>query len=323
MENDKNQILYGWDVGSDLSVNATSNGHWVFTNALRQSVEVKYTMSDQTSGMAADKGKHELSEREKWELEMKEIVKQSRLIIPCDSYTNYYVRELEVDRKSLKSYDGQNYRFYTSTIDFKPGVNLLFGGNGQGKSSLIEYLKTLCGVKQPMGKEKGIFKYSRLTKTNELVKVYTFINRENNASYFDGDTYDQDFYTFNLVRKWQAGSRSEGQSVIQSIADFLYVLDGLDKDTKAIILMDEIDSGLDACMCKYLVSRLKKVIKDKPNLQMFIAFNQYEISKLDSKWINICTGLIEDCPKTYEEYYKRLSENKKRFKRKVDLEVRK
>lgn len=37
----------------------------------------------------------------------------------------------------------------------------------------------------------------------------------------------------------------------------------------------------------------------------------------------ICTGLIEDCPKTYEEYYKRLSENKKRFKRKVDLEVRK
>ena len=87
--------------------------------------------------------------------------------------------------------------------------------------------------------------------------------------------------------------------------------------------MDEIDSGLDACMCKYLVSRLKKVIKSKPNLQMFIAFNQYELSKLDSKWINVCTGLIEDCPKTYEEYYKRLSENKKRFKRKVDLEVRK
>ena len=151
---------------------------------------------------------------------MKEIVKQSRLIIPGDSYTNYYVRELEVDRKGLKSYDGQNYRFYTSTINFKPGVNLLFGGNGQGKSSLIEYLKTLCGVKQPMGKEKGIFKYSRLTKTNELVKVYTFINRENNASYFDGNTYDQDFYTFNLVRKWQAGSRSEDKVLFNLLQTF-------------------------------------------------------------------------------------------------------
>lgn len=62
---------------------------------------------------------------------------------------------------------------------------------------------------------------------------------------------------------------------------------------------------------------------DKPNLRMFIAFNQYEISKLDSKWINVRTGLIEDYPKTYEEYYKRLSDNKKKFKRKVDLEVRK
>ena len=41
------------------------------------------------------------------------------------------------------------------------------------------------------------------------------------------------------------------------------------------------------------------------------------------KWINICTGLIEDCPKTYEEYYKRLGENNMKFKRKVDLEVRK
>ena len=302
-------------------ISESNNMEWTFTNIEGQSIEVKYNLPHEEPKKTVEKV--ELSEREKWELEMKETVLQSRLTIPCDFYTNYFVRELGIDRKGLKSYDGCNYRFYTSTFDFKPGVNLLFGGNGQGKSSLIEYLKTLCGVKQPMGSEKAIFKYSRLTKTNEFVKVYTFSNRENNASYFDGNTYDQDFYNFNLVRKWQAGQRSEGQIVIQSISDFLYVLDSLDKDTKAIILMDEIDSGLDAYMCKYLVTRLKKVLKDKPNLQIFIAFNQYEISKLDSKWINVCTGLIEDCPKTYEEYYKRLSENKKKFKRKVDLEVKK
>ena len=294
---------------------------WTFPDTLGQPVTFRYTTEPKIEESAVIIS--DLSEREKWELEMKELVLQSRLTIPCDFYRNYFVRELGIDRKGLKSYDGCNYRFYTNTFNFKPGVNLLFGGNGQGKSSLIEYLKTLCGIKQPVGSEKAIFKYSKLTKTNEFVKVYTFINRENNASYFDGDAFDPDFYNFNLVRKWQAGERSEGQSVIQSISDFLYVLDSLDKDTKAIILMDEIDSGLDACMCKYLVNRLKKVIKDKPNLQMFIAFNQYEISKLDPKWINVCTGLVEDCPKTYEEYYKRLSENKKKFKRKVDLEVRK
>ena len=73
-----------------------SNNVWTFTNILEQPVTVKYSLSKEENTNLEEKST--LSEREKWELEMKEIVKQSRLIIPCDSYTNYYVRELEVDR---------------------------------------------------------------------------------------------------------------------------------------------------------------------------------------------------------------------------------
>ncbi len=263
------------------------------------------------------------SKRDLYEQEIKELVKNAFINVDAHNINNFHLRELAIDRKGMKEFDGDNYRFYTNTIDFKPGINLLFGANGQGKSSLIEYLDTLSNSREPMGSDKSIFKFCRLTKTKDDIKVYSFVNRKNNASYFDGQTLNEDLFVFNSIRKLQSSERSEGQSVIQSLSDFFYVIDRLDANTKAVILMDEIDSGLDACMCSYLVKRLKKLTSLKPNLQIFIAFNQYEISKLDKEWINVCTGEIEDCPKTYEEYYKRLSKNKQKFKRKVDKEIRK
>lgn len=263
------------------------------------------------------------SKRDLYEQEIRELVKNAFINVDSHDINNFHLRELAIDRKGMKEFDGDNYRFYTNTIDFKPGINLLFGGNGQGKSSLIEYLNTLSNSREPMGSDKSIFKFCRLTKTKDDIKVYSFVNRKNNASYFDGQTLNEDLFVFNSIRKLQSSERSEGQSVIQSLSDFFYVIDRLDANTKAVVLMDEIDSGLDACMCNYLVKRLKKLISLKPNLQIFIAFNQYEISKLDKEWVNICTGEIENCPKTYEEYYKRLSNNKQKFKRKVDKEIRK
>lgn len=264
-----------------------------------------------------------LSKRDKFELEQKRICENAIINIEPDLYCNYHLRKLQIDRKSLKSYDGYNYRFYTNTINFKAGVNLLFGGNGQGKSSIIEYLRALASVRDPLGSYKGIFRYCKLTKVKGQLNSYSFVNSENNGTYFDGNTLDGNKYEFGLIRKMQSTMRSEGQNVMQSMTDFLHALDHLDKDINAVIFIDELDSGLDVCMCRYLVKRLKKVIKEKPNLQFFIAFNQYEISKLDSQWLNVCTGELEDCPKTYEEYYKRVSTNKQTFNRKVDKEVKK
>lgn len=264
-----------------------------------------------------------MSKRDAFELEQKRICENAIINIGPDSYCNYHLRKLQIDRKGLKSYDGYNYRFYTDTINFKAGVNLLFGGNGQGKSSLIEYLRALASVRDPLGSYKGIFRYCKLIKVEGELKSYSFVNSEDNGTYFDGNTLDENKYEFGLIRKMQSTMRSEGQNVMQSMTDFLYALDHLDKDNKAVVFIDELDSGLDVCMCRYLVKRLKKVIKEKPNLQFFIAFNQYEISKLDSQWLNVCTGELEDCPKTYEEYYKRVSINKQIFNRRVDREVKK
>ena len=264
-----------------------------------------------------------MSKRDEFELEQKRICENAIINIEPDSHYNYHLRKLQIDRKGLKAYDGYNYRFYTDTINFKAGVNLLFGGNGQGKSSLIEYLRALASGRDSLGSYKGIFRYCKLTKVKGQLSSYSFVNSEDNGTYFDGNTLDGNKYEFGIIRKWQSATRSEGQNVMQSMTDFLYVLDHLDKDTKAVIFIDELDSGLDVCMCRYLVKRLKKVIKEKPNLQFFIAFNQYEISKLDSQWLNVCTGELEDCPKTYKEYYKRVSANKQTFSRKVDREVKK
>ena len=109
---------------------------------------------------------------------------------------------------------------------------------------------------------------------------------------------------------------------MQTVCDFLYVLDHAERSSNALVLIDEIDSGLDACACQYLIRRLRKVMKEHPNMQFLLAFNQYEMSKLDKQWLNVCTGELEECPKTYEEYVSRLKANKKAYKRRVDRYVR-
>ena len=227
--------------------------------------------------------------------------------------SNFHLTSLHIDNKAYKENTGWS-RFYCDDFTFKPGINLLFGGNGQGKSSLIEFLCAYAGNSFEGEKLK---KYCTISYNGGGFKIYSFSNSKNNQR------YNRDIDSlFGLQRHWDSNHQSEGQTVMQTVSDFLYFLNNLDAEERAVVLIDEVDSGLDAIACQHIVRRIKKIVKEKPNLQLFLAFNQYEMSLLDKSWINICTGQIEECPKTYKEYIDRLKKLKKEHKRKVDSYVR-
>lgn len=226
---------------------------------------------------------------------------------------NFHLKSIDIDKGAYKKATGES-RFYCGHFRFKPGMNLLFGGNGQGKSSLLEFVSAFGGKSFEGEKLK---KYCKVGHSGEPFIIYSFSNSKNNKR-FARDVSDE----FSFARMWDAKQQSEGQTVMQTVCDFLYALDHAECNTNAVVLIDEIDSGLDACACRYLIRRLKKVMKQHLNMQFVLAFNQYEMSKLDRQWINVCTGEIEDCPKSYDEYITRLKEIKKTFKRSKDKYVR-
>lgn len=235
--------------------------------------------------------------------------------------SNCFIKKLHISKSFLKKNLDEDKRFFCEDFNFKPGVNLLFGENGQGKSSLLEYLKVIT---QDINKvqDRNDYKYRAclFTVSTKPFKTYYYSNSECNARYNFEPVNEMQF-----LRHFQSKERSEGQSAMQSISDFFYVLENdeyLKPDDNAVILIDEIDSGLDACMCRYIVYRLKKLMKKKHNLQLFISFNQYEMMRLDSKYLNVCDGQLYSTPDSYDKYMSLLNNNKKLYKRKIDTEIR-
>lgn len=183
----------------------------------------------------------------------------------------FHLKSFHIDVAGYRQHTGWD-RFYCGDYNFVSGVNLLFGGNGQGKSSLIEFLSAYAGKSYEGDKIK---KFCAIEHAEDSFMIYMFSNSRNNQKYRrDIDSL------FGLARHWDANQQSEGQTVLQTVSDFLYFLDSLSDDEKAVILIDEVDSGLDAVACQHIVRRIKKIMKKKPDLQVFLAFNQYEMCKL-------------------------------------------
>lgn len=226
---------------------------------------------------------------------------------------NFHIKSIHIDNAGHRKYSGAS-RFFCDDFEFKPGINLLFGGNGHGKSSLLEFLSAYGKRDCDSAKVK---EYCKVEHSGEPFMVYSFSNSKNNARFSD-DVGS----AFAMGRVWDSKHQSEGQTVMQTACDFLNYLGSLDADARALVLIDEIDSGLDACACGYVVRRLRALLREKPGLQVLLAFNQYEMSKLDSRWLNVCTGKLEACPKSYDEYVGRLKEAKKQYKRKVDRHIK-
>lgn len=188
-------------------------------------------------------------------------------------------------------------RLFTREFHFKSGINLLFGGNGAGKTSLCEALRSLTHWKISTQ-----FKRDITIQASGQFKVYYYSNSEHNVARNKDKGLDS---FFDFTRAYDSFHQSEGQSVLQALCDFLNVLQDdecVPVDSEDVFIMDELDSGLDVEACIYAVKTIKSIIKRKPKIQVFITFNQYEISKLADEWLNVYTGQWESTTNSYEEF---------------------
>lgn len=189
-------------------------------------------------------------------------------------------------------------------------INLLFGGNGAGKSTLIKDLSSGTAVSRycpdrqfevDYEGEPTILCYSNTT--NNWTKVKEIKD------------------PFDAVRMLECSGYSEGQAMIQSTSDFLAVLTDADPNKEYCVFIDEIDSGLDSVNLRKLTKKIRKIIDEHPKMQLFISFNNFELTKLNPTWLNMYTGKYEPCPLRYEDYVNTLMVHKRQYKREEDNKI--
>ena len=220
---------------------------------------------------------------------------------------------------------GKEYRLH-------PGINLLFGGNGAGKTSLISLLRYKANTDwrnpeasrwsrddAPVNVKEDI----RLTFANgEGFKgqLYYYSNSNNNVMRKSDDMDRDAFDMYDLVRKMQGYKWSEGMNVSVAAYDFIYAVQHHFTET-GLILIDEIDSGLDAVSCSLLINKLVEAIKGKEDkFYILVTFNQYEIARAAYEndifnWINCYTGEEESIPASYNAYFNKLYQSKTEHRR--------
>lgn len=234
--------------------------------------------------------------------------------------------------KSIKiklnnSHEKLKDRIWINELTVHQGINILFGGNGAGKSTIINLLQSKTHQKivedfsdVQIGTDVDVF----LDDARFEGECLVYSNSINNV---DRKVFEKTPETlYDIIRLYQSTFWSEGMCVSVSAYDFLYKLEHKTEGS-FLVLLDEIDSGLDALSCRLLINKLFEIVEKqtKCNFYILLSFNQYEIARackehfeklnIQANWINVYTGKEESIAKSYEEYYNKLESEKKSHRR--------
>lgn len=193
--------------------------------------------------------------------------------------------------KIIKDYyiEGENI-FNKEIISFKPGVTVLVGCNGYGKSTLLNI------IENKLEKNKIKFmKYNNLT---------------------DGEYFAKDnaLYMRDLTLLANLATSSEGENIYTNIGRFVKNLGEFitnTDDDNIWILLDGIDSGLsidNIIEIKEFFNYLINNEKDK-NIYIIISTNSYELAK-DERCFDVYNGKYLSF-KDYEDYRDFILQSKK------------
>lgn len=182
-------------------------------------------------------------------------------------------------------YDLHNGRGFS--IDLQPGLNILVGPNGSGKTTAIIQINEYC-------KENNI----------------SFVKYDN---YTDGGTHSYGSFLMkgDMESLAIASSSSEGQGIIFNLGQWIpnvrkMISNTCTKDNKVcMVLLDAIDSGLDINNINEVKSVFKNIIiphakEIGAELYVVISTNNYEFIK-DELCFSIKSGTIKKFS-NYEEY---------------------
>lgn len=208
------------------------------------------------------------------------------------------MRTFKLDDKDPNDYGFNIYN--TRKFTFEPGISVLIGCNGYGKSTMLTVLKSLLRDKN--------------------IPCISFDNLRDGGS--NARSRAAAFNNFTFVATSMCSS--EGENIIMNVGNLArHIGDDLREkyfDASEIwILLDAVDSGLSIDNVIELKEFFKLVIDTNPNKDIYIivSANEYEMAH-DQKCFDVYTGKYR-CIRTYHEYKKfilrsRDLKNKRKYK---------
>ena len=194
--------------------------------------------------------------------------------------------------KNIKGFKSNNNLLFDS-IDNIKRLNILFGGNGVGKSTLLNY----------------IINNNIETDSHDYI-VKSYINSRDNSKINNNKQLNN---TKDFIRACNCNIYSEGQSIIHNLLSFLQDIKELKTDKTIIVCMDEIDSGMSAENINMILWQIKELLETKNNIQFFISCNNYHFVYCFKEVLNMYTGKYIKI-NSYEEYFELLNEGIKLMK---------
>lgn len=212
----------------------------------------------------------------------------------------------------------------------------LFGANGSGKTTLLKaiensiYSKIFEKQYKDMEPIELAMKGIRKPKSNDVsldiddapTALFTYRNSTDNFRVKEPKSYFDSFDPTYLNLKYDANALSEGQSIVYSAMD---LLKGMLKSTKtkesfvnddqhAIVLIDELDSGLSIDNIEDAMKVIKRVLRQKRNIQFFMSFNNPFMCHFFPNVISMYDGQVHQIHNT-EEMYEELKKNQEMLKK--------
>lgn len=195
------------------------------------------------------------------------------------------------------------------TIDIpNENILILFGGNGVGKSTLINKLK------KPKRFDFMRAKYEEALK--EFLKDVEFDGEKHDVIHFDcikdgvrEKGYKQNINTCKeMALLFDSYRSSHGESIIDQVNDFLVENKDMitEKDTRLTVVFDEIDSGLDLYNLDTIFSVIRHVANQNKNIQFIISTNSYHLIHLHGYGFNMHTLELVRV-KDYNDYHRIVS----------------
>ena len=194
----------------------------------------------------------------------------------------------------------------------------LYGANGSGKTTLLKEIhfamyergedKTGDDIGDRISKalkrqHAGVEHNSQIEIKcdDEKTVYYKYRNGQDNFQVMEPKSYTQSFDPMFINLKFNAKSLSEGQSIVYSVED---LLKGMlrstkrhesfieDDNTHAVVLLDEIDSGLSIDNLDRMLKIIQKVLRQGRNIQFFMSFNNPYVIKYFPDVISMYDGNI-------------------------------